>query len=122
MNYQRLNELAAKAMGYEELHLPKDGGRNPFVMYSRPGMDNIVTSDWNPSTCADDALVLLEKSTARTGRKGWKLMRMNDGDYGCVIPWNRKGQGTELTAPLAMTLCALRAAGISESEIQEALK
>lgn len=116
MNSQKLNELAAKAMGWE---LQTEGTIQPYWAIKRGG-ELIGTTgwfkdDWNPSTCADDALVLLEKMCeGRWFLKHWK------GGFSCG-PIPDEWAVTSVSAPLAMTLCALRAAGIPESEIQGAL-
>lgn len=119
MNYQRLNELAAKAMGWTLIGWGKCEPSAPFYQ-NEDGESTFSTSTWNPSTCADDALVLLEKVAQG---KGYSIY---------MFPEEKKPYNVELevfkyctgekTLPVAMTVAALRASGIPEYEIQEALK
>lgn len=113
MNYSKLNELAAKAMGWEW------SGRFGWMMNGTP-VHSRLDYTWSPSTCADDALVLLEKAAQG---KGYSIY---------MFPEEKKPYDVELevdkrctdesTLPLAMTVAALRAFGIPEPEIQSAMK
>lgn len=115
MNDAKLNALAAEVMGFTPL---AQVGK-PQHWYLRP--DKTVVEGWNPATCADDALTLLEKTC---GTEWWQLAKSYAGegytcDSGAVKePYSRYAE----TPALAMCFCALRAAGIPETEIQEALK
>lgn len=76
--------------------------------------------EWNPSTSLDDALVCLERAAQG---KGYSIY---------MFPEEKKPYDVELevfkvctdakTLPLAMCLCALRAMGVSESEISLAME
>lgn len=118
MNYQRLNELAAKAMGWHYM--------NKFSEFSQADAwcsDEAVQrpiGDWNPSTCADDALTLLEHVVEGWGY--WTVAKCS-GCYVAKIDGNGRLISDEAeTAPLAITICALRATGIPLSEITAAMK
>lgn len=101
----KLNQLAAKAMGYEftdaQLRVVK----------------------WNPVGCADDALMLLEK----VAKYGFEIVAYGEGaDYFVTAKSNPEPFTENVfatshgeTAPLAMTLCALRAEGVSDAEMGE---
>lgn len=116
MDKTKLNELAAKAMGWVNSIDPV--GNSGWLDAS--GIFHDVVK--NPATCADDALVLLEKVAVGSVCEGWNMeVRTPNGKrrfaVDCDGCW-----GNADTAALAMTFCALRAFGIPESEIQEALK
>lgn len=116
MNIQKLNYLAGRAMGWtlsNGIDMYSDG--KWFTGSPDSPHTECQEYEWNPSTCADDALVLLEKKYGAWFLKAWK------GGYSCG-PLNGEWAVTAVTVPLAMTLCALRAAGIPESEITAAME
>lgn len=120
MNYSKLNELAAKVMGWTD-RVELNGSFTAW--WSGENGQNRKKEDWNPSICADDALILLEKIAGNEGIMLHKLKKR----YGNWVCWLKSGANCRAfyeakSAPLAMTLCALRAADIPESEITAAME
>jgi hypothetical protein len=119
----KLDILAGKAMGWEL--------SSGIDMYSDDqwfsgSKENPHTEcqeyEWNPSTCTDDALILLEK-ISKSKSLWWNCYQaMNYRVQLVDVNDNEHYFGAELTLPFAMTVCALRASGVSEKEIQDALK
>lgn len=114
----KLNALAARAMGWHRAGHALSG---PYW----EGKDVLIEiAEWNPAIRFDDSCRMLE--TILKGRS--YEMRSNGGAWDCITnPINEfdfeypKALIFD-TAPLAMTVCALRAAGIPESEITAAMK
>lgn len=138
MDNTKLNDLAGRAMGWEQewKGYPGYSNREPpigimrwkgsFLKHAYANLPwaefekDLMSRPWNPSTCADDALMLINKAVERWGY--WSLDKCS-GCYEAVTQGgNREFTGEAETPALSLTLCALRAAGISETEIQEALK
>lgn len=124
MNHSRLNELAAiKGMGWRLNQHYGDKEHYPYQMYERPGLDAIPKHEWNPSTSADDALVLIAKISKRWQLDTWPGTLVQT--YSCGI-YNEDGEeqygARGDSAALVLCLTALRAAGIPESEIAAAMK
>lgn len=141
MDNTKLNALAGRAMGWvlniEMFHDGLEYARwvnandNSSTLYydhisqsiwRDPQFQPLACRQWNPSTCADDALMLLTKACASGN---WTLEARRSTHYEGKTRYSCESYGTwgyADTTPLAMALCALRAAGISETEIQEALK
>lgn len=91
-------------------------------------------SAWVPSQRMDDALILLDRISAggkwsveHPSKRG-RIFNEYATDDGLYRAWCELENGDSKyaswakTAPLAMTLCALRAAGIPESEITAAME
>lgn len=114
MNITKLNELAAKAMGWNRRSI--DGGAT--TAWCNAEGKFAAYYHWSPATCADDALTLGAKLCSEMP---WKLeWDEKSKTFLCdIIGAADFGRGKE--APKAMTICFLRAAGISEAEIGEAL-
>jgi len=125
----KLNELAAKAMGwYESIETVGDMlirwyGNDAQTFTQR-------VTDWNPSTDLNDAAEFLEKIT---NGNPWYLVKHDKENlylketrlfWYCYADGEKKQahSGYAETEALAKCLCALRAANISEQEIQDALK
>lgn len=121
MDNTKLNELAAKAMGWTFVAYAPHGFASS--LWDKGGGKVSIPGDWNPAECADDALVLLEKIAE--GNE-WHFGATQGQKYGAQIRRNKSDRkiisALAETPSLAMTLCALRAAGISETEIADALK
>ena len=130
MNTTKINELAAKAMGWKLVKAPThwqcDGAGKDDEAWQIPGrpLDDgqlqcrRCSSVPNCAECADDALVLLEHCCTRGG---WQLNHLGTMNYHCSMT-SMIAEGEAGTAPLAITLCALRAAGIPEPEITAAME
>lgn len=118
MNTQKLNELSAKAMGWTKEY---DRDMELHFYQRSDGKFAMMCAGWHPSECADDALVLLDRVC---GTEWWQLAKSDAGEgYTCdsgaiKAPYSRYAE----TPALAMLFCALRIAGIHESEIEDALK
>lgn len=116
MNYSKLNELAAKAMGYS---VDPDGSTWQPVEGESEGWREIEKA-FEPSTCADDALMLINKIG---DRDDWECSyHFGEDNYDVYNVFIGAYAASSDSMPLAMTLCALRAAGISESEITAAME
>lgn len=127
MDNTKLNELAAKAMGWVLEITPS---RKEYIWHTPNQQDGIYARNWNPAGCADDAMTVLIKTSI-----GWaKWILICDSDpipsiYECWIQDldddgvdRRRCYSKAYTAPLAMTLCALRASPeVTEEQIQEAM-
>lgn len=115
MNTQKLNELAAKAMGWERYTDTSMPGY-PVGMYKKPDGTKLFFRTWNPCVLAEDALSLIEQVI---GPATWRVEH-DDCQY-LAQEYSKNTFGRATTFPLAMTLCALRAAGIPESDIEACL-
>lgn len=106
MDKQRLNELAAKAMGWHKgFYASWEDDNGKF-------MEKI--NKWNPAECADDALALLENMA---DMNAWVIESVptRSGLYFCRID-AADAQGDEKTLPLAMLVCALRCFGTPKTK------
>lgn len=126
----KLDDLCAtKVMGwYESIETVDDmtlhwWGNDTLVFNRR-------TYDWMPSVSLDDALVCLERA-----RNGHSLdmryvteayARQWHSDKRWIVAIKTRGhpraEAKEVTLPLAMCLCSLRAMGVPESEISIAME
>jgi len=106
----KLNELAARAMGFS-----KDDAYACWVRSDRPAM--ITYKDWSPDEDCNQALELLEKVI---GPATWEL-KHDDCKY-MTYEYRQGFNAFEESLPLSMTVCALRAFGIPEQELQEAMR
>jgi hypothetical protein len=112
----KLNELAARAMGWLKTD---DGWENPDPMTDDDKYKSLMV--WRPSIDLNDAAELLEKCS----RNGAWTCNRNMSEEPAARYWvadNGGYQAWAATMPLAMTICALRASGVSETEISDALK
>lgn len=123
MDNTKLNELAARAMGWKLFSPPHLNYAK--IWATKDGIIQCPVGEWNPAGCADDALVLLTKAA---GTQRYELCNVGESMAGqdgkcrwyCVINIGRTAFAE--TAALAMTLCALRASPeVTEEQIQEAL-
>lgn len=126
----KLNALAARAMGWT---LDARLSLKEYEWQYMNGDKWVGRSyiQWRPSTCADDALTLLEKMA---GHKIISIHRTGDDEsrpWECAIEVfdEQEFLGTKAeshafgaTPHLAVTICALRAANIPESEITAAME
>lgn len=113
MNYIKLNELAAKVMGWTE--------DRPDA-WDIPGEDRILfKNEWNPCEDLNDASALLEKVVP--AKNSWAANKLPANEEG-ELYWACTGiiEAYAPTEALAKTLCALRASDIPESSITEATK
>lgn len=67
----------------------------------------------------DDALVVLEKAACD---EDYDMSRSKEEGYNISIYRGPGDSGWQKTLALAMCVCALKAVGVSEDEIQEAMK
>ena len=124
MNTSKLNELAAQAMGWTKVaNIPPN-----FVssVWDMKGGKVVIPGDWNPCEDLNDASALLEKVALKIN-DGWMVdCRPHETPkmYFCWFgPWDQEEfLASGETEALAKTLCALRASGIPESSITEAMK
>ncbi len=123
MNYIKLNELAAQAMGWVPYLIDGwQGGAPDFVKIK-------FREDWNPCGDLNDASALLEKVA---DKRRWEIKSYEkfDDDKRTYFhvrivnhmsgPKIKKTKFHHESQPVAITLCALRASGIPESSITEA--
>lgn len=110
MNANTLNRLMAeRIMGWHFEHgqcwIAPDGK----YMYG-PG--------WEPTVNANQALAALDKVSKAVGGK-WQLTNSHkaDGTYFCYMAASNPGRGEAETAALAICLCALKAAGVTDEEL-----
>lgn len=117
MNYSKLNELAAKAMGWRHT------GLNPMDLIRPAWLKDVdvhdfarYVDDWDPASCVDDAFMLLEKVTGNN----YTIERVEGSVW--VHAHITDSQSNEKPLCIAITLCSLTAAGIPESEITAAME
>jgi hypothetical protein len=122
MNTSRINALAAKVMGWEQVtvHRPPLGGVNMDYLAWDTGKRYLPVSEWTPTDYFPQAFKLLEH--VADGRT-FTMSVFTDGRaisaYVSMGNYDASGR----TAPLAMTLCALRASPrITDDELNEALE
>lgn len=105
-----LNELSARAMGWEWNH-------DPDKILDSSGNKVMWKMDWKPSTCTDDALLLLEKVCPQS--LGWDASYSPNAMNRYWVQITNQRTKWAKTLPLAMTLAALECVGIPESELKE---
>lgn len=79
---------------------------------------------FHPSTDMNDALAALEKAINGFSWSLYSTANLHHSGVAFRVFCDREPAsfGDAPTAPLAMTLCALRAAGVSEDEIKDAME
>ena len=126
MNYIKLNELAAQAMGWTagKMMSREEYSRKEVDVWKAPiGEGYRYFSKWNPCEDLNDASALLDKVAGDkvwlAGRyaKGWPEERRY---WVATNAPENPGPYEASSLPLAMTLASLRASGIPESSITEA--
>lgn len=105
--------VAEKVMGWKYLN-----DANGYQVFKEANGERIAAK-WHPSTSLDDALLCLER--AANGR--WTVTLGVNG-YWCYIGPRDEIEHNALdkTPALAMCICALRASGVSESLITQAME
>ena len=113
MTPSKLNELAAvRVMGWRVT----EGAWVKW--YSSDDGRKTHSPDWNPATDIADAWRLVEKVAATNPNGCWQLTRRFDGVWRCeFFDGKLRVAAHNKTAPLAITLAALRAVGVEESEL-----
>lgn len=125
--------VAERVMGWTLADRVKSGWGNGPDVYLTGNEDNPTYQGFEPSYSIETAWMVLEK----LARDGWwfEFSRQSgeDGKWRGTITMDHKSDPEETrirsgwawqqdTAPMVISIMALRAVGVSESEIQDALK